>query len=94
MTIAGSDPEALATAKDRLAHLGLTTGISLHADPYKACEGADALVLCTEWREFNSPNIPELKALMRGRRVYDGRNVWVPAEFREAGFEYTGIGRK
>lgn len=93
-SIAGSDPEALTTAKDKLNHMGITDGVTLHADPYKACEGADALVLCTEWREFNSPNVPQLAALMRGRRVYDGRNVWIPEEFREAGFEYTGIGRK
>jgi UDPglucose 6-dehydrogenase len=50
-------------------------------------------VLCTEWRQFNAPNIKRLSDSMRGRHVYDGRNVWTPAEFHEAGFKYLGIGR-
>lgn len=92
-TVAGTDPEAMKTAADRLAYMGIASGVTLTADAYEACRGADALVLCTEWREFTSPNIPRLKELLRQNRVYDGRNVWVPAEFREAGFEYRGIGR-
>ncbi len=92
-TVSASDPEALTTAQERLEVMGIKQGVTLHADAYKACEGADALILCTEWREFNSPNIAQLSSLMRGRRVYDGRNVWTPAEFHELDFEYTGIGR-
>ena len=92
-TVTGTDPEAMQTAQDRLNFMGATEGVTLTADAYEACKDADALVLCTEWREFTSPNIARLKGLLRGRRVYDGRNVWVPAEFTEAGFEYRGIGR-
>lgn len=93
-TIAASDPEALETAQERLHHMGVKDGVKLLPDAYAACEGADALVLCTEWRQFNAPNLRKLASTMRGRRVYDGRNVWNAAEFREAGFEYLGIGRR
>jgi UDPglucose 6-dehydrogenase len=92
-TVAASDPEALETARARLEHMGIKEAVRLTHDPYDACEGADALLLCTEWREFNSPNLAKVKAAMRGRRVYDGRNVWIPAEFTEAGFSYWGVGR-
>jgi UDPglucose 6-dehydrogenase len=92
-TISATDPEALTTSKARLEQMGIAAQVRLHEDAYEACEGADALVLCTEWREFNSPDIKRLAQLMRGKRVYDGRNVWISAEFTEAGFEYTGIGR-
>ena len=93
-TVAGTDPEAMKTAKVRLEQEGITDGVRLCEDPYDAVNGADALVLCTEWRQYNSPNIDKLKGAMRGRRVYDGRNVWIPAEFREAGFDYIGIGKR
>ena len=93
-TVAGSDPEAMTTAKICLEHDGITDGVRLCEDPYDAVNGADALVLCTEWRQYNSPNVEKLKGAMRGRRVYDGRNVWIPAEFREAGFDYIGIGKR
>ncbi len=92
-TVAASDPEALETARARLEFMGISGGVALCANPYEACRDADALVLCTEWREFNSPDVGKLAALMRGRRVYDGRNVWSPEEFKEAGFSYRGIGR-
>jgi UDPglucose 6-dehydrogenase len=92
-TVSASDPEALETAQERLSQMGLSGAVKLAADQYAACEGADALVLCTEWRQFNAPNLKRLTELMRGRHVYDGRNVWTPAEFHEAGFSYLGIGR-
>jgi UDPglucose 6-dehydrogenase len=93
-TVAATDPEALETSRQRLDHMGIKDDVTLTPDPYAATEGADALVLCTEWRQFNAPDIGKLKATMRGRRVYDGRNVWTAAEFREAGFEYMGIGHR
>ncbi len=93
-TVAACDPEALETARERLDFMGIKDGVKLTHDQYAACAGADALVLCTEWRQFNAPNLKRLSETMRGRRVYDGRNVWNAAEFREAGFEYLGIGRR
>jgi UDPglucose 6-dehydrogenase len=93
-TVAATDPEALSTAQQRLDWMGVKQGVSLTPNPYAACEGADALVLCTEWRQFNAPDLKQLAQKMRGRHVYDGRNVWTPEEFREAGFTYLGFGRR
>lgn len=92
-TIAASDPEALETAQASVAHQGLK-GVTLFRDQYEACQNADALVLCTEWKQFGAPNLRKLTERMRGRRVYDGRNIWIPEEFKEAGFTYMGVGRR
>jgi UDPglucose 6-dehydrogenase len=64
------------------------------ADMYAAAEGADALVLVTEWRPYRRPDFPRLLATMRGRLLLDGRNIWEPAELRELGFTYVGLGRR
>ncbi|WP_458093693.1 UDP-glucose dehydrogenase family protein [Roseomonas sp. WA12] len=58
-----------------------------------AVEGADALVLLTEWNEFRALAPERLKAAMAGDVVLDLRNAWEPAAFREAGFQYQSIGR-
>ena len=60
---------------------------------YARAEGADALVLVTEWHEFRRPDFERLKALMQQPVLFDGRNIWSPAEVRAAGFTYYGIGR-
>jgi UDPglucose 6-dehydrogenase len=61
--------------------------------PYEALEGADALLVVTEWSEFRTPDFERMKALMRTPVVLDGRNVFDPEEMRELGFEHHGIGR-
>jgi UDPglucose 6-dehydrogenase len=58
-----------------------------------AAEGADALVVLTEWNEFRALPPARLKAAMKGDIVLDLRNVWDPAAMREAGFAYSSIGR-
>ncbi len=60
---------------------------------YDAAKGADALALLTEWHQFRRPNFKRLKELMRGAHLFDGRNIWEPAEVRALGFTYEGIGR-
>ena len=60
---------------------------------YDCANGADALVLVTEWHEFRRPSFERLKALLRQPVIFDGRNVWSPAELRTAGFTYYGMGR-
>ncbi len=58
-----------------------------------AVEGADALVLVTEWNEFRAINPAKLKAAMRGNVVCDLRNIWEPAAMQDCGFQYSDIGR-
>jgi len=60
---------------------------------YACAEGADALVLVTEWRDYRRPNFQRLAGLMRGKSVFDGRNIWEASDVRAAGLDYHGIGR-
>lgn len=93
-TVRATDPQALETSRERLEHLGILDRVTLMADEYAACEGADALVLATEWSEFRSPMFERLKTLMRGRHIFDGRNVLSPEAAVDAGFRYRGMGRR
>src|SRR5207244_7768869 len=61
---------------------------------YEAAQGADALLVVTEWNEFRSPDFDRLKTLLKTPSVFDGRNIFDPARMRERGFTYFGIGRK
>jgi UDPglucose 6-dehydrogenase len=68
-------------------------GVELVSDPYAATEGADALLLVTEWNEFRNPDYARLARTMRQPVLFDGRNVWDAAKARAAGFTYYGVGR-
>jgi UDPglucose 6-dehydrogenase len=61
---------------------------------YEALEGADALIVVTEWNEFREPDFARMKKLLRRPVIFDGRNIYDPAEMRRQGFEYQGIGRR
>src|SRR5207344_1828783 len=61
---------------------------------YEAVEGADALVVATEWNEFREPDFARIKEGMRRPAIFDGRNIYKPASVREHGFHYEGIGRR
>ena len=61
--------------------------------PYEACQGADAVVLFTEWNQYRALDLARIKAVMRTAVFIDLRNVYDPAKMREAGFFYVGIGR-
>ena len=62
--------------------------------PMAACDGADALVVVTEWQGFRSPDFDAIKTRLASPIVFDGRNVFAPEVARDAGLEYFGIGRK
>jgi UDPglucose 6-dehydrogenase len=62
-------------------------------DAYTCAEGADALVIVTEWVQFRALDLPRLKLIMKQPIVVDLRNIYRPAELEELGFAYTGIGR-
>ncbi len=88
-TVRAHDP----VAREVAARL-LPSTVELVKEPYAAAEGADALLLVTEWNEFRQPDWARLKSLMRGDVVFDGRNVWDSAKARAAGFTYHGVGRR
>jgi UDPglucose 6-dehydrogenase len=68
-------------------------GLELCSDPLSAAEGASALAVVTEWREFRSPDFLSLKARMKTPVLLDGRNLYDPGLMIQLGFEYLGIGR-
>ena len=87
-TIRAYDPEAVEQSK-----LILGDRISYARSMMDAVEGADALLLVTEWNEFRNPDLEELRERMARPLIFDGRNIYDPEELRLAGFEYHGIGR-
>ena len=87
-TVRAFDPEATAQAKDVLGN-----SIEYAENMYEAVEGADALLLVTEWKQFQRPSWQRIKSVMRGNVVFDGRNIYDPKRLRAEGFEYYGMGR-
>jgi len=83
------DPKAMPAAR-RL----LQDRIAFCQRSYEAVDGADALVVVTEWSEFREPDFRRIKALMRHAAIFDGRNLYSPQTLRELGFHYEGIGRR
>jgi UDPglucose 6-dehydrogenase len=84
------DPEAMAEA-GRI--FGERDDLVFCDSPDAALEGADALVLVTEWKAFNSPDFPAMAQRLAARVVFDGRNLFSPDAVEEAGLAYYGIGR-
>ena len=64
------------------------------ADEYEACEGADALIVATEWHQYRRPEWSRVTEALRTPIVFDGRNLFNPHHMEAAGFEYYPIGRK
>jgi UDPglucose 6-dehydrogenase len=77
----------------RLHAAPLLPGVEWADDAYAAAEGADAIVLLTEWNQFRSLDLGRLRAAMRGNVFVDLRNVYAPDNVADAGFAYTGVGR-
>lgn len=88
--VAAYDPVASGNAR---ALLGERPGLSFGDDPYEVLEGADALVLLTEWPLFRRPDFERMKDLMKSPVIFDGRNQYSPKAIAEAGFTCIGIGR-
>jgi UDPglucose 6-dehydrogenase len=82
------DPEATEVAKK---HFG--NKITYAKKSYDVLTGADALALLTEWNEFREPDYGKMKKLMRQPVVFDGRNIYNPAQMKAHGFTYFSIGR-
>ena len=82
------DPVAMPTAKTLL-----TEGIEYRDNPYEALEGADALMVVTEWNRFRNPDFDRIRQALRQPIVFDGRNLYEPERMRELGFTHYTIGR-
>jgi len=89
--ITAYDPIAMDEARRAL---GPRDHLSYATSPMAACEGADALVVVTEWKEFRSPDFDTLKRVLKEPLVFDGRNLYEPEMVRAAGLEYFAIGRR
>jgi len=87
-TISAYDPEAMEEAKKIFG-----SRIQLTSNNYGCVEGADALLLITEWQAFRNPNFERIKKTMRQPVVFDGRNIYDPAQVRQLGFTYYSVGR-
>lgn len=85
--IVAYDPEAMKEA----AHL--LNDIEFADNAYKAVEGADAMVIITEWDQFRALDMGRIKAAMKGNAVVDLRNIYSPEDMAKRGFAYTSIGR-
>ena len=89
-SICAYDPVAIAEARRVMDDL---PALSFSANPMAACEGADALVVVTEWKEFRSPDFDTLQRLLKAPLIFDGRNLYEPDVVRGAGFRHFAIGR-
>ena len=82
------DPVAMPECRRRLGD-----AVTYARDMYDAALGADALLLLTEWKQFRLPSWEVVRRSMRTPAVFDGRNIYDPAELRRLGFSYSSIGR-
>jgi UDPglucose 6-dehydrogenase len=89
-TVRAYDPVSMAEAR---AMLGNAQGVTLCNAAYEVADGADALLIVTEWQEFRSPDFDRLKAALRQPRIFDGRNLYDPQLLARLGIEYYAIGR-
>jgi UDPglucose 6-dehydrogenase len=90
-SVVAYDPVAMDEAKRAL---GARERLSYASSPMAATQGADALVVVTEWQEFRSPDFDELRRTLKAPLVFDGRNLYDPALVRAAGLEHFAIGRR
>ena len=89
-TITAYDPVAMPEAKHCFPG---QVGLRYADNQTAALEGADALIIVTEWKEFRSPDFDTLKAKLKAPIIFDGRNMYDPHAVRGLGFEYLAIGR-
>ena len=88
------DPVAAKTAHEALVREGIRLDtITFCEDAYAAALGADALVIVTEWNEFKSLNMPQIRSVMRRPILIDGRNIYEAEQMNRLGFTYRAMGR-
>ncbi len=86
-TVRAYDPEGMAEARD------LLPDVQWCDDAYQPMHGADVLVIITEWNSFRALDLERIKCLLKTPILVDLRNIYIPEEMRQAGFDYHSIGR-
>lgn len=82
------DPEAMPNVEGRLGHR-----INYASNMYECLEGADALLICTEWSVFRNPDLDKVGDLLNNKVIFDGRNLYEVEQMAELGFTYKSVGR-
>ena len=90
--IQAHDPEAMAMAQTP-TYFGVNSSIVYFENKYEALNGADAMLIITEWKEFRTPDFEQIRELLKNPLIFDGRLLYEPKKMQELGFEYKSIGR-
>lgn len=88
-TITAFDPEAMDNVRARIGDK-----INYTQDEYGALQGADALIIATEWQLFRNPDLARVEKLLKEKTIFDGRNLYDLEEMKDLGFHYVSIGRQ
>jgi UDPglucose 6-dehydrogenase len=88
-TVSAFDPEGMANTK--ITYEGK---ITFAANQYDALQNADALIIATEWNEFRTPDFEKISGTLNTKTIFDGRNLFDPAQMEKLGFHYESVGRK
>ena len=88
-SVSAYDPEAMGHVKNILGDK-----ISFTKNPYEALEGADALLIVTEWPQFRTPDFDRMDSLLKNKVIFDGRNLYELNQMAELGYTYYSIGRQ
>jgi UDPglucose 6-dehydrogenase len=87
-SVCAYDPEAMPNVKNQLGN-----SIDFATSQYSALEGADALLIATEWSEFRTPDFERMSTLLPSKLIFDGRNLFEVAKMKQLGYQYISIGR-
>lgn len=88
-TVSAYDPEAMNHVRNLLGDK-----ITFTKNPYEALEGADALLIVTEWPQFRTPDFERMDSLLKNKVIFDGRNLYELSQMQELGYTYYSIGRQ
>ncbi len=83
------DPEAMKNVKEQIGDV-----VEYSKNPYDAIDGADALVIVTEWPQFRTPDFERMETLLKNKVIFDGRNLYELPQMEELGYTYYSIGRQ
>ena len=88
-TVTAFDPEAMHNVKQQLDSV-----INYADNQYECLDGADALIIATEWNEFRTPDFDKITTGLKNKVIFDGRNLFDVSEMEKLGFHYESVGRK